>query len=634
MLGFFPKLYPGELLYSGIARYQIRSGNLSPKSNIEELFNSRTIIATADLPCGLDALVKQLPIFFQLTSDDFMKNNTLYNFYAPFMTPERALQIRESMKSNYGGNIHTRIGVSASNVPLPQYFRFCRQCLKEDEQKYGEFYWHRIHQLSCVLVCPNHNILLENSNLSVQQFNQHYYQGANQSNCISIDSVTVYSKQTQEILFNLAGDVRWLLDNPQAPRPLNWYYEQYMNLLMFKNIATASKRVNRKKLFDRFVFFYGQDILDYLSSSVTLDSSNWLSNIVRKHRKSFHPIRHILMMRFLCGSVEEFFEQTSISIYKPFGDTPWICFNGAVDHYLQPVIRHLELSHCLDNKKPLGTFTCSCGMVYSRTILKSSNLDNYKPNRIISYGEQWYKKLQDLVENEKLGLRATARELKVTTRTIDRYVDKLSLNASWKSDRKPKSLPSKKIKDAQNDRAFSSALRDREQNRQNWLQLQKQYLDATKTELRKLSPALYIRLYRSDRIWLNDNSPQLQKPSAAVNNRVDWKQRDREVKVKIEKVVEEILQKEKPDRITLTKIGTLTGLKALLEKKLDKLPLTKAYLKKVVESVEMFQERRIRWAIDRLNKQGQDIKVWKVMKLAGLKSEDFDRVERLIIVKT
>ncbi|MEL6987155.1 MAG: TniQ family protein, partial [Bacteroidota bacterium] len=58
MLGFFPTLYPGELLCSAIARYQIRSGNLSPKATIEELFNSRTITATADLPCGLDNLVQ------------------------------------------------------------------------------------------------------------------------------------------------------------------------------------------------------------------------------------------------------------------------------------------------------------------------------------------------------------------------------------------------------------------------------------------------------------------------------------------------------------------------------------------------------------------------------------------------
>ena len=620
MLGFFPKLYPAELLYSGIARYQIRSGSLSPKSNIEELFNSRTITATADLPCGLDALVKQLPIFCQLTSDDFLNNHTLYNFYAPFIPPERASQIRESMKSNQGGNIHTRIGLAAGNIPLSQYFRFCPQCLQENEQKYGEFYWHRIHQLSCVLVCPTHNVPLQNSTLSFQQLNKHHYQMANEDNCIYIDSNTEYSERTQEILLNLARDVQRLLDNPQVPRPLNWYYQQYINLLMSKGIATASKRVNQKKLFDEFLFFYGRDVLNHLKSNIDASNSNWLCSIVRKHRKSFHPIHHILMMRFLCGSTQKFFEQSlSESEYKPFGNAPWICFNGAVDHYLQPVIQDLKLSHCLDNKKPLGTFTCRCGMVYSRT---ASQSDDYKPNRIITYGEKWHQKLQNLVEHKSLGLRATARELKVDTRTIDRYVEKLGLNASWKSENETKSKLSEEIRNTEN---------DREQNRQDWLGLQQRYPQATKTQLRKLSPALYARLYRYDRQWLNENSPQLNKQSVAVNNRIDWNLRDREVKVKVKIAVKEILKREKPDRVTLRKIGIMINSKSLLEKKLDKLPLTKAYLNKVVESVEMFQERRIRWAIDRLEKQGEEVKVWKVMRLAGIKSKNFEKVEQFIV---
>ena len=90
MLGFFPTLYPGELLYSGIARYQIRSGNLSPKSNIEELFNSRSITATADLPCGLDNLVQNLPSYSSITTESLIQNHTLYPFYAPFLPPKRA----------------------------------------------------------------------------------------------------------------------------------------------------------------------------------------------------------------------------------------------------------------------------------------------------------------------------------------------------------------------------------------------------------------------------------------------------------------------------------------------------------------------------------------------------------------
>ena len=116
MLGFFPTLYPGELLYSAIARYQIRSGNTSPKSTIEELFNSRTITATADLPCGLDNLVQNLPSSSSITADSLIQNHTLYPFYAPFLPPKRAKRVKQSMKSDRGGNIHTTAGVMASSI--------------------------------------------------------------------------------------------------------------------------------------------------------------------------------------------------------------------------------------------------------------------------------------------------------------------------------------------------------------------------------------------------------------------------------------------------------------------------------------------------------------------------------------
>ena len=138
MLGFFPTLYRGELLYSAIARYQIRSGNLSPKANIEELFNSRTITATADLPCGLDNLVLNLPPYSSITADSMIQKHTLYPFYASFMPPKRAKQIKESMKSTKGGNIHTTAGVMASAISIPRYFRFCPECLQEDLNQHGE----------------------------------------------------------------------------------------------------------------------------------------------------------------------------------------------------------------------------------------------------------------------------------------------------------------------------------------------------------------------------------------------------------------------------------------------------------------------------------------------------------------
>ena len=184
MLGFFPKLYPGELLYSAIARYQIRSGNLSPKLTIEELFNSRNITAISDLPSGLDNLVQNLQPLSSITVESLIQQHTLYPFYSPFLPSTRARKIETSMKANYGGNIHTRTGIMASALTTPQYFRFCPDCLQDDQDNYGETYWHRSHQTPGVLFCPTHKIPLQNSRIFFQGSNKHVYYAANQENCI------------------------------------------------------------------------------------------------------------------------------------------------------------------------------------------------------------------------------------------------------------------------------------------------------------------------------------------------------------------------------------------------------------------------------------------------------------------
>ncbi|MEM1171187.1 MAG: TnsD family transposase [Cyanobacteria bacterium P01_H01_bin.35] len=576
MLSFFPHPYPDELLYAILARYHIRSGNNSSKITLKELFNDTNTIATADLPCNIDALIKQLPLLSSYTAEEFINNHTLYQFYAPFLPQQRAITIKQSMKASYGGNIHTRIGIAASSIPMLQVFRFCPDCLKQDEKQYGETYWHRIHQTPGVLVCPHHGTPLHNSSVTFQRLNQHEYEAASPENCQKNASVTDYSPKVLKILLKLAQDIAWLFENPQSPQSLDWYRQRYLNILIDKELATASKRVHQKPLIDEFIFFYGQEILEYLHSMIDdKDHDNWLSSIVRKNRKSFHPIRHLLMMNFLVGSAQAFFENQNS--YQPFGKSPWLCFNGAVEHYLQPVVIDVKISHCLENKKPLGTFTCSCGMVYSRTASEKSQDENYRVGKVITYGEIWEKRLQELVEVKKLGLRATARELKVDPRTIKRYVSKLRLNAPWLSH---------KIKDKLVEVENIDA--PREQNRQQWLTLQKDYPNETKTTLRNLSPAVYSWLYRNDKDWLNEHSPALQKP-ISTNNKVNWLERDKEIKTQVETAVTQLLNREVPDRITISKIGRMTGLKATLEKKLEKLPLTQAYLLEVIATTETLE---------------------------------------------
>ena len=147
--------------------------------------------------------------------------------------------------------------------------------------------------------------------------------------------------------------------------------------------------------------------------------------------------------------------------------------------------------------------------------------------------------------------------------------------------------------------------------------------------MRKLAPDVYTWLYRHDQNWLNKNSPKRQKPKASVD-RIDWNVRDREILIQANNLVARLLNENKPVRITISRIGANLGLKALLDKHLDKLPQTRAYLKSVTETVEDFQIRRVEWAVEELDKQGEEIREWKILRLAGLRENCSDRVRAKI----
>ncbi|MGQ4650324.1 TnsD family Tn7-like transposition protein [Lyngbya aestuarii] len=163
-------------------------------------------------------------------------------------------------------------------------------------------------------------------------------------------------------------------------------------------------------------------------------------------------------------------------------------------------------------------------------------------------------------------------------------------------------------------------------HRETWLTLQREYPEASKTTLRQMAPATYAWLYRNDRDWLHQNSPTLRVPISATN-RVDWHERDRQVLAQVRDIVPQLLDAQKPVRITIGRIGKTLDVQALLEKHIDKMPLTKAYLESVTESIEDYQIRRIKWAIAKLEQQGQEVQPWKVIRMAGLREDYSQKVQ-------
>jgi hypothetical protein len=237
MMTFFPVPYEDELLYSILGRYHIRSGNISIKATLQDVFGKTSVTAVVDLPSHINRIIDNMPVGNQYTADYLVDKHTLYSFYSVFLPPENALKIKQYMKGDKGGSIYNKIGLMASSVSLNQYFKFCPQCIKEDMEKYGELYWHRAHQIPGVLVCPKHKIPLYDSQVPVRGFNKHEYITASSDNCKISNEKTNYPDEILEKMIILARDIDFLLNNIFANKTLEWFRDQYLNRLKeFKEI--------------------------------------------------------------------------------------------------------------------------------------------------------------------------------------------------------------------------------------------------------------------------------------------------------------------------------------------------------------------------------------------------------------
>ena len=596
LLGFFPSPYPDELLYSIIARFRVRAAILSPKMVIEDVFNSRTATASVDLPCNIERLCSNLPVCSIFTPEYFIEKHTLFPLYKSFAFQKRAQKVYSAMLGHYGGSIHSLFGTIASTVKYPLYLKFCPMCWEEEQKKYGEGYWHRLHQVPGVEVCPVHQVLLNDSTIAIRQFNKHEFLPASSSVCILKPTEVKYSMVMFKELIGIATDIEWILNNELGIKSLIWLQEQYIQSLITKDLATAMGRVHQKDMIEAFRFYFGDDLLKKLQCSVTDANEVWISELVRKPRKIFHPLRHVLMMRFLAGSVPLFLNINHK--VKPFGDGPWPCLNAAAEHYRQAVITDVRVTYCYETKLPVGTFFCNCGFVYSRRGPDSSPDDRYRIGRIKNFGPIWKEKLKMLL-NQGLSLRKMAYILHVDPLTVKKY--SLAENSSTKNNTK------------------NSLVLNDINRKDEWIKLSQQYPQKSVTELRILKPSLYTWLYRHEKVWLFDNSSQIPIKKGANTHRVNWEERDILLHNKVRQEVNKILAADgKPERITVRRFGIRLGVLSLLEKKLNNLPHTSKYLSSILESVEDYQKRRIIWAVKVLDLRNKPLIEWRVKKIAGI----------------
>lgn len=294
MLGYFPAPYEDELLYSMIARYALHIGQSSnQKAVIREVFSSSTAVAIPDLSSHLDALAHNLQLVWPINVKDLIGTFTLAPIYLPFLSQAQTGKVIRSMRSDIGGSIHTRSGIAASTIKQSAFFRYCPECIKEQESEYGEVYWRRSHQLPGLAFCKRHTCLLEDSPVDYHPKEKHHFVAAASTR---VDATAKYLELSDlekhlhdryvELLqtgsLSGVGVHRWTL-----------FYRNLANKLGFMH----KSRVQHKEIYQLVRNKWaGSTFERHFQGPI---EKQWLVNLFRKHRKSFHPLRHLLVISAL-----------------------------------------------------------------------------------------------------------------------------------------------------------------------------------------------------------------------------------------------------------------------------------------------------------------------------------------------
>ena len=561
-------------------------------------------------------MIENMPFGCKYTVEEIINKHTLYPFFTAFMDEDLSTRIFNLMKGSSCTGISGVVGIQMMSINKSKFLKFCPICMQEDIQIYGEYYWHRLHQVPGMLVCPKHKVPLENSTVSISSDRPSLVLPS-KDNCIS--NSTDYKEETIDKLYNLAKDIEKIFRLSINKRDKLWYRENYINYIISKDLATLNGSIKTKELIKSFKSYYGDSILDILESNIELNNYyNWLYKIL-KTTESVSPIRHLLLIKFLGVEIEDIFKVKYR--YMPFGEPSWPCLNKVCKYYKKNVVENVLLHYnYIPTKILIGTFECSCGFTYTRQSTDLSEESIYKPSSIKKYGTVWEDKLIDLLKNSNKSINEIAKELGTTSMTISRRRKKMKLvtNKNYEN------IDNKKIR-------INNKKRTQKKHRDTWEKLLKENPNISRSDLIRLSKSAYCWLYKFDKEWLDNNMPESKRYKRKITRNVDWDSRDKETLAEVKLIVEKmLLSSEEPERISISSIASKIDNPLILKLNLNKIPKTKSYIYSVKDTTKSFRIKKLKWVIKQMSKNNEKISVTKVAKKISLDQNAINELRDII----
>ncbi|TAK12357.1 MAG: hypothetical protein EPO32_08685 [Anaerolineae bacterium] len=612
----FGDIWREEIIYSAIARHRRDLGYKSHSSLLMDLFGTINLRATVDFPSHLGEFTSRLSPTHTLTVDKIIDCHTLFPYHTAFLNGERIAEIRELMYGSSGQRIFTILGALWQRNLRRAHMRYCPRCVEQDRQTFGEAYFHRVHQIGVVMVCPEHACRLLDTNVGMYRFHKNDQAFLALEECsLEAEDLSISTQDYANQYLAIAQSAQWLLSNPHESKSYTHFTDHYQRTLADVGLSTYSKKVkNNSELVRAFNDLFPMRLVESIGLPTNSKSKQfWLLKTLRNSGEVSTPICHILVCLFLSLEFKILFEESPPGF---FGGGPWPCLNRVCSDYQMPVIDNVDISTCRATRRLRGEFRCHCGFTYRRYGPDYQGARKFNLDYIVDYGEEWGKYLADRWLDPSLSLESLATALGVVPLTVQRHAHKLQLpidrpgSSKQKDPRKtPRFTPRKpRITDE-----------ERYRRRKKYLALRRKYPDFGASEMAKVDPATHAWLMRYDREFVRANQIKLPYNNGSNETLVDWAARDNQCADEIKQIALRLLTSgDRPKRITTSAIVKQIKCTGSVVRHLNRLPKSAALLEQVVESRIQSAVRRINWNKKKMIESGRPIKKWQLERVSGL----------------
>ncbi|UYM15456.1 TnsD family Tn7-like transposition protein [Endozoicomonas euniceicola] len=562
-------LLKDELLYSAIVRQYHLSSELSWRCFLSTLFGNSCNRVSLLLPQNINNASES----FNITSHELITNHSILPYFKTFSYTEKYLNNKAKLLNEDQINLFHVFGINNGILFNKKY---CTMCIESDIKMHGVAYWHRSHHLPFVTCCAEHNLCLIAS--------KHPPKNCKTTQAwlpFTEKTVTTHSGKFELSFSKLSRDIlnsNFIFDPVKTKKLL---FSEMQNLKLTRG------------------FFLDRDKVRIYIESTINDCSptffKWVLSITQKAINSVAGKKEIKNYAFFLFWISVLY--SDIHTFKKEYDM----FNSKKNNSptSTPICKSTIISSFISNTHSARKTAEELGVSpnYILNTVKAAGLAvSLRPKKItLSMKQQIQSELRAGKKTQEI-----AKKFNLSTGSIEQI---LTQNPSIKKHR---------LEIRQKEK-----LKRRQSERLKITRYLNKYKNSSRSDVKRVCRISYYWLYKHDREWLSSTLPDKLKRYPR-KDQVNWKKRDTEYKKKLLAIVKNCMAIEPPRRITIEWLAKELGTGSALKNQLHNLPLTESYINNVRETVDIFQVRRIAWAIEKIKENNSTVNRHQVSKLTTI----------------